>query len=568
MADSILIVEDDPVIRTFLADNLTADGYDLLVAGTIDQALIELESRRPDLAVVDLRLPDGSGLDLIRRVRSADGVGSRIDPALPLVVLSGCGGELDRVRGFERGADDYVVKPFAYTELRWRIDVILSRTRARSIAGSCGSASSRSTRSRASPRPRAATHVGGEGVRAAADARVGAHEGLHEGGIASRGLGLPVDRRDADPGLSRLSAASETAGAGRSVPRQRLGRRVPARRRAGLGGDIVIVALCSWCLTLAFVAYALRAHLRLVLVARACHELRGPLFAVQLGLHGLAGDPARMSAIELELARAGRALDDLAAAPRGRRGESRHEVVDLDALVSSYAPAWRALVERYGARLTIEPHAAAPAREGSPPVGATSPPAATASPAAALSPRAAALSPRAAALSPRAAALSPRAAAPSPPAAAPSPPAAAPSPPAAALSPPTGVLSPPPATVVADPLRIAQACANLIGNAAEHGEGEVRVRVLAVGRFVRVEVADDGPGLSASVAALTAHARARRGPRGHGLAIAAAIARDHGGRLFAPGARIVLELPAAGGGCGRNARLSRAQRTHPRQVHA
>ena len=117
----------------------------------------------------------------------------------------------------------------------------------------------------------------------------------------------------------------------------------------------MIVALCSWGLTLAFVAYALRAHLRLVLVARACHELRGPLFAVQLGLHGLVGDPARMSAIELELARAGRALDDLAAAPRGRRGESRHEVVDLDALVESYAPAWRALAERYGARLTIEP---------------------------------------------------------------------------------------------------------------------------------------------------------------------------------------------------------------------
>ena len=106
---TILVVEDDAPTRTFLADNLTADGYDLLVAGTIDQALIELESRRPDLAVVDLRLPDGSGLDLIRIVRCADGVGSRIDPALPLVVLSGRGGELDRVRGFERGADDYVV---------------------------------------------------------------------------------------------------------------------------------------------------------------------------------------------------------------------------------------------------------------------------------------------------------------------------------------------------------------------------------------------------------------------------------------------------------------------------
>ena len=135
MADSILIVEDDPLIRTFLADNLTADGYDLLVAGTIDQALIELEARRPDIAVVDLRLPDGSGLDLIRLVRSADGIGSRIDPELPLVVLSGCGGELDRIRGFERGADDYVVKPFAYTELRCRIAAILSRSRAREQRG-------------------------------------------------------------------------------------------------------------------------------------------------------------------------------------------------------------------------------------------------------------------------------------------------------------------------------------------------------------------------------------------------------------------------------------------------
>jgi DNA-binding response OmpR family regulator len=135
MADSILIVEDDPLIRTFLADNLTADGYDLLVAGTIDQALVELESRRPDLAVIDLRLPDGSGLDLIRRVRAADRVGSRIDPALPLIVLSGRGGELDRVRGFERGADDYVVKPFAYPELRLRIDAILTRTRGRNDSG-------------------------------------------------------------------------------------------------------------------------------------------------------------------------------------------------------------------------------------------------------------------------------------------------------------------------------------------------------------------------------------------------------------------------------------------------
>ena len=85
----------------------------------------------------------------------------------------------------------------------------------------------------------------------------------------------------------------------------------------------MIVVLASWALTLAFVALRLRAHLRLVLVARATHELRGPLFAVQLGLHGLGGEPARLAAIELELARAGRALDDLAAAPAGGRASTR-----------------------------------------------------------------------------------------------------------------------------------------------------------------------------------------------------------------------------------------------------
>jgi signal transduction histidine kinase len=104
-------------------------------------------------------------------------------------------------------------------------------------------------------------------------------------------------------------------------------------------------------------------------------------------------------------------------------------------------------------------------------------------------------------------------------------------------------------TVVADPLRIAQACANLIGNAAEHGGGTVRVRVRATGDRVLIEVTDDGPGLPSSVTVLTASARARHGRRGHGLAIAAAIAEHHGGRLHAApsdgGARLMLDIPAA-----------------------
>jgi DNA-binding response OmpR family regulator len=132
---TLLLVEDDPVVRTFLADNLTADGYELVVADTVRDALRQLEFKRPDLAVIDLRLPDGSGLDLIRRVREADGVGSRLDPTLPLVILSGCAGDLDRVRGFELGADDYIAKPFAYGELRLRIAAVLRRTHERMHRG-------------------------------------------------------------------------------------------------------------------------------------------------------------------------------------------------------------------------------------------------------------------------------------------------------------------------------------------------------------------------------------------------------------------------------------------------
>jgi signal transduction histidine kinase len=123
--------------------------------------------------------------------------------------------------------------------------------------------------------------------------------------------------------------------------------------------------------------------------------------------------------------------------------------------------------------------------------------------------------------------------------------------------------------VVGDRLRLAQACANLVANAIEHGAAAlvdsdrlvppalgaarqpllVRVRSCTAGGWVRVEIEDSGPGLPAPVAELVAAARGRRSPRGHGLAIAAAVAERHGGRLSshpaARGARLVLELPQA-----------------------
>src|SRR3954464_12548400 len=128
---TVLLIEDDDATRTFLADNLTADGYDLLVAETIREGTRLLETRFPDVAVVDVGLPDGSGLDLVRQVRKADGLASRIAPDTPLLVLSGRAGDVDRVRGFERGADDYVAKPFVYPELRLRLAAVLRRSRLR-----------------------------------------------------------------------------------------------------------------------------------------------------------------------------------------------------------------------------------------------------------------------------------------------------------------------------------------------------------------------------------------------------------------------------------------------------
>jgi signal transduction histidine kinase len=205
----------------------------------------------------------------------------------------------------------------------------------------------------------------------------------------------------------------------------------------------------------------------LSLVAQASHELRGPLQAALLGLHGLEdpGDGARLAAIDLELRRAARAAEDLSAAASGRRAADATAEVELGALLADAGVAWELLAAHRGVGLAVEPPAA-------------------------------------------------------------------------------------PVVVRADKVRIAQALANLVANAAEHGGGVVRVRIRAAAGHARVEITDGGPGLPAPLSDLLAAARGRRGRRGHGLVLAAVIARRHGGRLVtapsARGARLVLELPLAG----------------------
>ena len=130
-ASTILLVEDDDATRTFLADNLTADGYDLLVTDSVRDGVRLIDAKFPDLGVLDVGLPDGSGLDLVRHVREADGLVSRVDPCTPILMLSGRSSEVDRLRGLERGADDYVAKPFSYAELRLRVGGLLRRAQGR-----------------------------------------------------------------------------------------------------------------------------------------------------------------------------------------------------------------------------------------------------------------------------------------------------------------------------------------------------------------------------------------------------------------------------------------------------
>jgi DNA-binding response OmpR family regulator len=121
---SILLADEDAVTRAFLADNLIADGYRVLVADDKPAALDLLEHSRPDLVVCDV---NGDTLGLLDAVRQSHGLASHITPDTPLIVLTAEADALARVRYLERGGDDVVTKPFSYPELRARIRALLHR---------------------------------------------------------------------------------------------------------------------------------------------------------------------------------------------------------------------------------------------------------------------------------------------------------------------------------------------------------------------------------------------------------------------------------------------------------
>jgi signal transduction histidine kinase len=202
---------------------------------------------------------------------------------------------------------------------------------------------------------------------------------------------------------------------------------------------------------------------RAELVARACHEARGPLTAAHLALHALQRRGVPVTAIEDELWRAASALEDLAAAPARSHALDDPEPVDLAPLLRRQAPGWQDAARERGCTLEVRASGA-------------------------------------------------------------------------------GLV------VLADPVRLARAIANLVANALEHGQGAVEVSARVVGGRVAVEVCDEGPGLPMPLTAIVARPRAGRGARGRGLAIVTEIATRHGGCVAtapsARGARLVLELPA------------------------
>ena len=119
---TILLVEDEESITTPLAEALERDGFHTQIAHTAAAALEQARTHRPDLVLLDLMLPDGSGLDVCRELRASSSV--------PIIILSARGEEADRVVGLELGADDYVVKPFSAREVIARIRAVLRRSAA------------------------------------------------------------------------------------------------------------------------------------------------------------------------------------------------------------------------------------------------------------------------------------------------------------------------------------------------------------------------------------------------------------------------------------------------------
>jgi two-component system phosphate regulon response regulator PhoB len=122
MSQKILIIEDEPDIRKTLEYNISREGYKVVSASSLSEGKEQINSSDFSLILLDLMLPDGSGLDLCREIKS-----DKDKSSTPIIILTAKDDEVDKVVGFELGADDYVTKPFSVRELILRIKAILKR---------------------------------------------------------------------------------------------------------------------------------------------------------------------------------------------------------------------------------------------------------------------------------------------------------------------------------------------------------------------------------------------------------------------------------------------------------
>lgn len=117
----VLVVEDDDSIRRFVTIQLERSGFEVTESALGGQALSSLHAKKPDVVVLDLNLPDMDGFEFCTKLRE-------VDPYIAIIILTARGGDLDKIKGLELGADDYMVKPFNPLELAARIRTVLRRT--------------------------------------------------------------------------------------------------------------------------------------------------------------------------------------------------------------------------------------------------------------------------------------------------------------------------------------------------------------------------------------------------------------------------------------------------------
>jgi two-component system, OmpR family, KDP operon response regulator KdpE len=121
LSPSVVIIEDEPQIRRFVRTALESEGCVVAEAGNAERGLVETGTRKPDLVILDLGLPDRDGVDVVRDIRAWS--------AVPILILSARVDESDKVTALDAGADDYLIKPFGVAELLARTRALLRRTR-------------------------------------------------------------------------------------------------------------------------------------------------------------------------------------------------------------------------------------------------------------------------------------------------------------------------------------------------------------------------------------------------------------------------------------------------------